>query len=74
MYFLRRQHGYKGRILATAQSNVAVDNMLETARKHTLNQTCHQCHSEGALVCMMDWQQTSNAHMCLSRCSSNCPE
>jgi ABC-type multidrug transport system ATPase subunit len=31
LYFLRRDYGYKGRILAAAQSNVAVDNMLEAA-------------------------------------------
>jgi hypothetical protein len=31
LFFLRKRYGYKGRILATAQSNVAVDNMLETA-------------------------------------------
>jgi hypothetical protein len=33
LHFLRRTYGYKGRILAAAQSNVAVDNMLETAMR-----------------------------------------
>lgn len=33
MYSHRRTFGYKGKILAAAQSNVAVDNMLETAMK-----------------------------------------
>jgi ABC-type multidrug transport system ATPase subunit len=31
LFFLRKLYSYKGRILASAQSNVAVDNMLETA-------------------------------------------
>jgi superfamily I DNA and/or RNA helicase len=35
LYFLRREYGYKGRILAAAQSNVAVDNMLETALRES---------------------------------------
>jgi DNA polymerase III delta prime subunit len=29
IYFLRRQWGHRGRILVTAQSNIAVDNVLE---------------------------------------------
>lgn len=33
LFFLKQRWGYKGRILATAQSNVAVDNMLETAMR-----------------------------------------
>lgn len=37
LWFLRKQYSYNGRILATAQSNVAVDNMLETAMR--------ECHS-----------------------------
>jgi hypothetical protein len=42
-YFRRRTLGYKGKILAAAQSNVAVDNMLETAMKRefvTVRGTC----------------------------------
>lgn len=33
MFMLRKKFGYEGSILAAAQSNVAVDNMLETALK-----------------------------------------
>jgi len=42
LVFLRKQHGYRGRILAAAQSNVAVDNMLETALREycTLRTSC----------------------------------
>lgn len=33
LFYLRRRCNYKGKILAAAQSSVAVDNMLETALK-----------------------------------------
>lgn len=42
LWFLRKRYGYKGRILATVQSNVAVDNMLETAMRKWL-----ACHLDG---------------------------
>lgn len=44
LWFLRKKYGYKGRILAAAQSNVAVDNMLETAMRECA------AHSTGTVM------------------------
>lgn len=75
-FFLRKQYGYKGRILATAQSNVAVDNMLETALCKSLTrrgravaaspigplsvQACTHCHKHQSCGC----QQACTEPLC----------